>query len=233
MSAADILKRVQQDGRTALTEAESKELFTSIGIAVPDHAVVHSPDEAVVEAERIGYPIVAKVSSPAVQHKTEWAGGAGVQIGVANESAVREAASNILEAAAAEDIDAGVLIEEMVDTGDGTELIVGGIRDRAFGPAVLVGLGGVFTEIFEDTSHRLAPLSEAEALDAITDLRAIELLRGYRSSPPADLNALASTVQAVGDLVHEHESIAEVDVNPVLAQESGVKALDALVTLSE
>lgn len=233
MSASEIIERVRNDGRSALTEAEAKGLFADIGITVPDHGVATSADEAVAVAERIGYPVVAKVSSPEVQHKTEWAGGRGVQVGLSDEKAVRAAAEDILSAADEQGVDADVLVEAQLDIEEGTELIVGGVRDRAFGPAVLVGLGGVFTEVFEDTSHRLAPLSTAEARSAIEELQSIELLKGYRGRPPADIEALAATITAVGDLIVEQDAVAEVDVNPILARESGVVALDALITLTE
>ena len=232
MTASEIIGSVQDDGRTALTEAEAKAVFADVGIPVPDHGVASAADEAVAEADRIGYPVVVKVSSPQVQHKTEWAGGLGVQVGLADEDAVRDAAEGILAAADDEGIDADVLVEEALDVEAGTEMIVGGVRDQAFGPAVLVGLGGIFTEVFEDTAHRLAPLSAAEARSAIEELQSVVLLQGYRGSEPADVDALAETVAAVGNLVAEHEAVAEVDVNPILARESGVVALDALVTLT-
>lgn len=232
MAASETIEGVLADGRTALTEAEAKAVFADVGIPVPEHGVASSADEAVSEAERIGYPVVVKVSSPQVQHKTEWAGGLGVQVGLADGEAVRAAAEDVLAAADDEGVDADVLVEEALDVEAGTEMIVGGVRDRAFGPAVLVGLGGIFTEVFEDTSHRLAPLSAAEARSAIEELQSVVLLEGFRGRPPADVDALAETVAAVGDLVVEHEAVAEVDVNPLLARESGVVALDALVTLS-
>lgn len=233
MSASEIIEGVLSDGRSALTEAEAKGVFADVGIEVPDHGVATSAEEAVAEAERIGYPVVAKVSSPAVQHKTEWAGGRGVQVGLSDEGAVRAAADDILSAADEQGVDADVLVEAALDVEAGTEMIVGGVRDRAFGPAVLVGLGGIFTEVFEDTSHRLAPLSTADARSAIEELQSVVLLQGYRGRPPADVDALAATIVAVGNLVVEHEAIAEVDVNPLLATEDGVVALDALVTLAD
>lgn len=233
MSANEIIEQVQNEGRSALTEEEAKGVFADIGITVPQYDVVTSADEAVAVADRIGYPVVAKVSSPDVQHKTEWAGGRGVQIGLADEDDVRSAAEDILSAASDQGIDAGVLVEDQLDIEAGTELIVGGVRDRAFGPAVLVGLGGIFTEVFEDTSHRLAPLSSTEARSAIEELQSVVLLEGYRGRSPADIDAIAETVSAVGDLIAEHEAIAEIDVNPLLAAEDGVIALDALITLVE
>jgi succinyl-CoA synthetase beta subunit len=221
------------EGRTTLTKGESKTLLASADIETPSHEVVENANGAVNAAESIGYPVVVKIASPAVQHKSEWADGAGVVLGLDSAEAVRSAAERILAAAATEEIEARVLVERAADIEQGTEVIVGGLRDASFGPTVLVGLGGVFTEVFEDTSHRLAPVDTDEARTAIEDLQAATLLRGYRERPAADLDALADTVCAVGDLVVEHDEIADVDVNPVLAGPDGALALDGLVTLTE
>ncbi|MFB6090558.1 MAG: acetate--CoA ligase family protein [Halobellus sp.] len=220
------------DGRTALTEAEGKDLLSLAGVDTPEFAVRSDADGAVAAAEAIGYPVVAKVSSPAVTHKSDWAGGVGVAVGLDSEEAVRAATTAILDAAADRGIEADVLVEAALDTDRGTEVIVGGLRDPSFGPVVLTGLGGVFTEVFEDVSHRIAPIDRAEARSAIEELRAAELLRGYRGREPADVDALAEAVAAVGDLVTEHP-IAELDVNPLLAGTDGVMALDALVVLED
>ncbi|WP_144901031.1 acetate--CoA ligase family protein [Halobellus captivus] len=218
------------DGRDTLTEAEGKALLASVGIDTPSFEVCESVDDAVDAAETVGYPVVVKVSSPAVTHKSDWADGIGVAVGLDSEPEVREAAERIFEAADERDIDADVLVEQAMDLDRGTEVIVGGIRDPSFGPVVLTGLGGVFTEIFEDTSHRIAPIDRAEARSAIEELQSAPLLSGYRGSEPADIDALAEVISAVGDLVTEHP-IAELDVNPVLASIDGVIALDALVVL--
>ncbi|MFA1610975.1 acetate--CoA ligase family protein [Halobellus rubicundus] len=220
------------DGRTTLTEAEGKELLASAGIDTPEFAVCADADAAVDAAGDIGYPVVVKVASPAVTHKSDWADGVGVAVGLDSGDAVREAATRIFEAADERGIETDVLVEAALDTDRGTEVIVGGLRDPSFGPVVLTGLGGVFTEVFEDTSHRIAPIDRAEARSAIEELRAVELLRGYRGSEPADVDALAEAVAAVGDLVTDHP-IAELDVNPVLAGTDGVMALDALVVLED
>jgi acyl-CoA synthetase (NDP forming) len=222
----------REDGRRTLTEAEGKRLLTSVGIETTRFTVCPDADAAVEAADEIGYPVVVKVSSPAVTHKSEWAGGVGVAVGLDDAAAVRSAATEIFDAAAERDIDADVLVEEAMDLDRGTEVIVGGVRDPSFGPVVLTGLGGVFTEIFEDTSHRIAPIDRAEARSAIEELQAVELLEGYRGSDPADVDALAAAVAAVGDLVVE-QPIAELDVNPLLAATDGVIALDALVVLEE
>jgi succinyl-CoA synthetase beta subunit len=220
------------DGRTTLTEAEGKRLLADAGVETPPFEVCVDADAAVAAAARIDGPVVVKVSSPAVTHKSEWAGGAGVAVGLATDEAVREAADRVFAAAADVGIDADVLVEAAMDTDAGTEVIVGGLRDPSFGPVVLTGLGGVFTEVFEDTSHRVAPITHAQAHAALEELQAAELLAGYRGADPADLDALAAVVATVGDLVAEYP-IAELDVNPVLASADGAVALDALVVLTD
>ncbi len=229
----DPIAAAQADGRTTLTEAEAKSLLADAGIETPAFSVAGGSDAAVEAAADIGFPVVVKVSSPSVTHKSEWADGAGVAVGLDSADAVREAAEAIFAAAEARDIDADVLVEEARDVDAGTEVIVGGLRDPSFGPVVLTGLGGIFTEVYEDTSHRIAPIDAAEAREAIEELTAIELLEGYRGRDPADVDALAEVVAAVGDLVDEHEAISEVDVNPVLTTSGGAVALDALVVLED
>jgi len=227
----DPVAAAQAESRATLTEAEAKSLLADAGIETPEFAVAADADAAVDAARDIGLPVVVKVSSPAVTHKSEWADGAGVAVGLDSADAVRDAAGAIFAAADARDIEADVLVEEARDVDAGTEVIVGGLRDPSFGPVVLTGLGGIFTEVYEDTSHRIAPIDAAEARAAIEELTAAELLAGYRGSEPADVDALADVVAAVGDLVTEHEAISEVDVNPVLATADGAVALDALVVL--
>lgn len=230
---SDPIDRARSKGRTTLTEAESKELLESVGIETPAHSVAESVEVAVEAAEAIGFPVVVKVASPTVTHKSEWGGGAGVAVGLEDADEVREAAEAVFTAADEAGIDADVFVEAAADLDAGTEVIVGGLRDPSFGPTVLVGLGGVFTEVYEDVAHRLAPLDSAEAREALSELTAMKLLSGFRDHPAADVDALADTVAAVGDLLAEHDEIAEIDVNPVLATGAGATALDALVVLEE
>lgn len=240
--AEDPVEAARAAGRSRLSEAEAKALLADAGVDVPEGRVVESAAAAVEAAEAIGYPVVAKVAAPAVVHKSTWAGGAGVALGLASADAVESAAARILDAATDDgggdreaatdgDAEASVLVEEVVDADDGTEVIVGGLRDPSFGPVVLAGLGGVYAEVFEDTSHRLAPIDRAAARAAVGELRVSRLLEGYRGRPPADLDALADVLRAVGDLVVDRPAIAEVDVNPVLASPGGAVALDATVAL--
>lgn len=229
---SEAIEAARADGRNVLTEAEGKRLLANAGIETPAFDVCETPDAAVAAAEDIGFPVVVKVSSPAVAHKSEWAAGAGVAVGLDSTDAVAAAADRIFAAADERGIEADVLVEAAQDVDAGTEVIVGGLRDPSFGPVVLTGLGGVFTEIFEDTSHRIAPIDAAEAREAIAELEAAPLLEGYRGSDPADVGALADVVKTVGDLVTEYE-IAELDVNPVLATGAGAVALDAYVVLED
>lgn len=231
MTATDPIAVAREEGRTTLTEPEAKRLLADAGVDVPAHRVVTDPEAAVEAAEELGSPVVAKVCSPAVVHKSEWGDGVGVAVGLDSPDAVRAAASTILETAAEQDVDADVLVEAAAPLDRGTEVIVGGLRDASFGPTVLVGLGGVFTEVYEDVTHRLAPIDATEAREAIDELTAAELLAGYRGAEAADRAALADCVVAVGDLLADRDEVVELDVNPVLATPEGATALDAFVRL--
>lgn len=221
------------EGRTTMTEPESKRLLAEYGIGVPDFEVVDSADGAARAADRIGTPVVVKVASSDVVHKSEWADGFGVQTDIETPERAATAAQSILEAAGERDIDAAVLVEASVDLSQGTEIIIGGSRNSSFGPTVLVGHGGVFTELYEDTAHRLAPLSPSAARDAIDELQVATLLDGYRNRPPADTDALVDAFVTLGDLMQDNSEIAEVDVNPMYASPEGALALDGHIVLEE
>lgn len=229
----DPIEQARADGRVTLTEPEAKTLLAEAGVDVPDSRVVDGPDAAIQAANDVGYPVVCKVCSPAVTHKSEWGDGAGVAVGLDSPAAVETAAERIATAADETGLggEARILVEEARDTDAGTEVILGGTRDPSFGPVVLAGLGGVFTEVFEDTSHRIAPIDDEEARSAIAALRSAGLLSGYRGRPPADVDALATALATLGDILCAREEIAEIDANPVLATEEGAIALDALVVL--
>lgn len=232
MTDPDPVATARAEGRTTLTEAEGKRLLAAAGVETPAFEVCSSADAAVAAAEAVGFPVVVKVASPAVTHKSEWAGGAGVALDLRSPGAVAAAVERVFEAAEERGLAVDALVEPAVETSEGTEVIVGGLRDPSFGPVVLAGLGGVFTELFADTSHRVAPVSRAEARGAIEELQAAPLLSGYRGAEPADVEALAAVVETVGDLVDD-QPVAELDVNPVLATPDGAVALDALVVLEE
>lgn len=229
----DAIEAAHDESQTALTEFEAKRLLVERGISTPEGESVRSPDDAVEAADRIGYPVVAKVAAPSIQHKSEWAGGLGVNVALEDAAAVRAAATDIFDAAAEREIDAAVLVEEAVDLDAGLEVIVGGTRDPSFGPTVLVGLGGIAVEVLQDTSHRIAPISTAEALEMTRELEASPLFDGYRGDPTVDRTAVAEAIVTVGELLADREEIREIEINPLLARSEGATALDALVTLED
>ena len=171
-------------------------------------------------AGRIGYPVVLKTASAAVLHKTD---AGGVILDVRDEAGVREAHA----ALAGRFPGAPVLVQQAV--APGVELLVGGRRDPVFGPVVLFGLGGVFTELVREVALRLAPLAEADALELVGQGRAAAVLRGFRGGPAVDARAVAAAVTAAGDLLAEHPEVVELDINPVIGRGEQVVAVDALV----
>ncbi|MEY7849122.1 acetate--CoA ligase family protein [Natrarchaeobius sp. A-rgal3] len=233
MTDTDPIEAALADGQTTLIEGDAKRLLADCGLSSPDGELVHSAEAAVDAAERVGYPVVTKVSAPTVQHKSEWGDGAGVAVGLEDADAVREAADRIFATADERDVDAAVYVEAGADLDAGLEVIVGGTRDPSFGPTVLVGLGGVAVEVLQDTSHRIAPISTAEAIEMTHDLEASPLFDGYRGPSAVDRGAVADAIVTVGDLLVERESITEVEVNPLLVRAEDAVALDALVTLED
>lgn len=225
------LARARAENRATLTEEEAKTVLEAIGIDTPDRRVVTSPEAAVDAAAALGYPVVVKVSAPTVTHKSDWRDGAGVAIDIESETDVLEAATAIFDGLAAAGLKGSVLVESAVDTTVGVELILGGTRDPSFGPNVLLGIGGLAAEAMDDVAHRLAPLDLQEADGMVDDLRAGSLLQGFRGRPAVDRTAVAEAVVAVGDLLVENDEIAEVDINPLLADGDGVTVLDAVILL--
>jgi acyl-CoA synthetase (NDP forming) len=220
----------QGEART-LNEHDAKALLHAAGIAMPASGVARSADEAVQLAERIGYPVVAKVLSAAITHKTE---AGGVMLGIADDDALREAWRRIHGNVAQHRPDAkidGLLIEAMAPAG-GVETLVGVTRDPVLGPVLTFGLGGVHVELFRDVARRVLPLSRREAEAMVREIRAFPLLDGLRGRPKADVPALIDLLLKVSDFVAAHAAqIDEMDLNPVwvgpLGQ--GAQALDAVI----
>ena len=207
-------------GTGALPYETARALLEHYGIAFPKDGRAESGADAVAVAGRIGYPVVLKTASAAVLHKTD---AGGVILDVRDEAGVREAYA----ALAGRFPGAPVLVQQAV--APGVELLVGGRRDPVFGPVVLFGLGGVFTELVREVALRLAPLAEADALDLVGQGRAAAVLRGFRGGPAVDARAVAAAVTAAGDLLAEHPEVVELDINPVIGRGEQVVAVDALV----
>jgi acetyl coenzyme A synthetase (ADP forming)-like protein len=224
-----VLDEVRAAGRDALTAPEGKRVCDAYGIPTPGEGLATTPDEAAKLAEEIGKPVVAKIVSPDILHKTE---AGGVIVGVKGPDEARAAFERILSNAKAYKADAditGVQVQEMV--GGGQEVIVGATTDGTFGKVVAFGLGGVLVEVLKDVTFRLAPLDEAEARSMVTGIKAAEVLQGARGAEPVDLDALADVISRVSRLVTDFPEISEFDLNPVFASASGAVAADVRILL--
>ncbi|MCK9233123.1 MAG: acetate--CoA ligase family protein, partial [Syntrophales bacterium] len=220
-----LIQQVITDGRTTLTEAESKTVLKAYRAPVIEEWVVKTPAEAVRQAEQTGYPIVLKGLGAKLTHKTERG---LVKLNLGSAAAVHQAAFEI-EKGAGPDLE-GYLVQPQV-TGR-REFVAGLFRDAQFGPVVMFGLGGIFTEALDDVVFRLAPFDEGMALQMITELHAKKLLEAFRGEQPADPDALARTLAGLSRLAVDHPEVREVDINPLLVGPNGrVTAVDALIVL--
>ncbi|MFB6073996.1 MAG: acetate--CoA ligase alpha subunit [Haloarculaceae archaeon] len=211
---------------------EAMDLLDAYGIPTPAGEIVTTPDEARRVAEEIGDEVVMKIVSPDILHKSDIG---GVEVGVAPED-VRDTFEDLIVRARNYQRDAtvlGVQVQEMVDLEAGTETIVGSNRDPQFGPLVLFGLGGIFVEVFEDSTLRVAPLDEREARSMLDDIEAAPLLRGARGRDPVDEDAIVETIQRLSQLVTDFPAIVELDVNPLVATPDGVTAVDLRLTIDQ
>lgn len=229
MGARDLLLRVKGNGRKFLLEHEAKSFIASYGIPVTRIELAKNEDEAVDYARKIGFPVVLKIVSPQVIHKSDVG---GVKVNLKNEEEVRKAYREIVENVRSRVPDAkieGILVQEFAP--QGVELIIGLIRDPQFGPTVMFGLGGVFVELFRDVSFRVAPLSEQDAESMIREVKAYKLLTGFRGAEPVDLQAIKDALIKVGNIGVENDEIAEMDLNPIIAYPKGIKVVDARIIL--
>ena len=218
--------RAIQEGRN-LVEPEAYELLEAYDVSVPRHQVVTSAEQAEVAAAEVGYPVVAKIVSPDILHKTEVG---GVLLNLNDAAAVRAAYRQIVERARqARAALRGVLISHMAPPG--TEVIAGLTQDAQFGPVVMFGLGGIFVEVYRDVSFRLIPLTEPDAAAMIREIKASPVLQGVRGRRPADLQALADLLLKVSRIAEENPEIAEMDLNPIIVYEKGLSVVDARVLL--
>jgi acetyltransferase len=230
----DALQRLSQGPARALTEHESKQLLAHWDIPGAREQRTATLEEAAAAARLIGYPVVVKVESPDIPHKTE----AGVlRVGIRTEAELRQAYDEILRNArryAPRAQVLGVLVQEMVS--GGTEVIVGLSHDPLFGPVLLFGLGGIFVEVYEDVALRACPISRSDAREMIQEVKGTRLLQGFRGQPPADVEALTQILLRISHVGMQCErEIQELDLNPlvVLPRGQGVKAVDALVVLAQ
>ncbi len=213
---------------TVFSERQAKEVLAAYGVSVPREVVATSADEAVRAAAAMGGPVVMKVASADIVHKSDL-GLVRVGVPAAEVAAVYEELTARAAAVPAAAVD-GVLVAEQVPAG--VEMVLGVVRDAVFGPAVMVGLGGVLLEVLHDVAFRVPPFPEAEARAMLDELRGRAVLDGVRSAPAADVDALVAAIMAVQRLVLDHaDTIAELDVNPLIvgARGTGADAVDAFL----
>ena len=224
-----IIDGVKAAGRTSLTAPEGKAVCDAYGIAVPKEGVAASATEAAKLATKIGYPVVLKIVSPQILHKTE---AGGVLVGVKSAAEVKAGFAKIMANAKKYDRKAqllGVQVQQMV--GGGQEVIIGAVTDPSFGKLVAFGLGGVLVEVMKDVTFRLAPASRDDALSMLDGIAAAEVLKGVRGSEPVNRAALAGMIRGVSQLVSDFPEIVEMDLNPVFASKAGAIAADVRIVL--
>ncbi len=228
-AAREILERVEDrpDNRLGV---EAMGLLEAYGIPMPDSEIVDSPEDAREVAERIEGDVVMKIVSPDILHKSDIG---GVKVGVSDDE-VEDAFEDLITRARNYQPDAnllGVQVQEMSDLDAGTETIVGMNRDPQFGPLMMFGLGGIFVEVLEDTTFRVAPVSETEAREMTEEIKTAPLLRGARGRDPADIDGIVETIQRLSQLVADFPAIMEFDINPLVATPDGVDAVDIRLTV--
>ena len=229
--ADDLIGRARAEDRTTLTELESKQLLTSLGIATTTMEAAASAEEAVAKSRAIGFPVVLKVDSPDITHKSD---AGGVKVGLASEEEVEAAYEAIMtscRAAYPEAVIEGVTVQNMAPPG--LEVIIGMATDPQFGPVLMFGLGGIFVEVLKDVSFKIAPLTKGDAAKAVREIRAARLLEGYRGSDPVDTAALEDILLRVSEFVTSTPAVKEMDLNPVFAYADGATVVDARIILGD
>jgi len=215
----EIFAQVRAEGRVTIGDAEAREIMQAYGIPIPQSKLARTPEEAVEIAEEIGYPVVMKVASPDILHKTDIG---GVKLNIASATDVRDAFDLLVYRATRFMPDAeiwGCLVQEMVK--EAKEVIVGMNCDPQFGPLVMFGLGGIYVEALRDVSFRIAPFSRQEAEEMIREIRSYELLKGVRGERPADIAAIVDCLLRVSQLATDFPEIVELDINPLMVKEAG------------
>ena len=223
----DIVQTALKKGQKSLSEYDSKRLLSSYGIPVVKEKLAQSRAAAVKTAKEIGLPVVLKGCSPEIAHKTEKK---LIEVDLRTLKEVERAYDAIVERVGQTPLD-GVLVQEMVK--GSRELVVGMIRDAQFGPCVMFGLGGIFTEVLKDVSFRIAPLEKRDALEMAGEIKSAKILGAFRGMPPVDMDLLVSMLINMGKLGLDLDAVKEVDVNPLIISGSRPVAVDALVVLEE
>ncbi len=227
----DVLSGVKKQGRVILTEIEAKQVIIAAGIKVIETHLATSQKEAATITEKIGFPIVLKIASADIIHKTD---AGGVKVGLNNAAEVKKAYMEIMDSVNRKYPKAiidGVSVQAMARPG--IEIIMGMSKDAQFGPVIMFGLGGIFVEVLKDVSFRLIPIEKRDAEAMIKEIKGYAMLKGYRGQEPANLPALIDVLLKVSKLVEKAPEIKELDLNPVFAYKDSALAVDARIVLED
>jgi len=229
MIVDDVLAKAREEKRTVLTEIEAKQILTEAGIHCTETRLAADKAEAVALSEELGYPVVLKISSVDITHKSD---AGGVKVNLKDKTEVERAFDEIMASCKGAYPDAnieGVAVQGMAQIG--TEVIIGMTKDPSFGPVLMFGLGGIFVELLKDVAFRIVPLEKNDALEMINEIKGKKLLEGYRGEDPADIPFLADVLLKLSNLVDKTEGIAEIDMNPIFAYKQGAIVVDARIIL--
>ncbi|MBU4510110.1 acetate--CoA ligase family protein [bacterium] len=224
----NLIERAKAEKRSLL-ETEAKELLREYGIPVPDFKLIKSEDEITGLAKEINFPIVMKIVSPDIIHKSD---AGGVKIGIKDEKEAKLAYQEIISKAKKHNKEAqifGVITYSMIPKA--TEIIIGMMKDPHFGPVIMFGLGGIFVEVLKDISFRILPIEEIDAREMIAEIKGYEILKGVRGEGPKDIKAIKNLLLKISQLALENPEISEIDLNPIFVFEKGLQVIDARMIL--
>ena len=231
MTTADVVEAARRDGRTVLTEVESKVFIKGAGIPVVESRLATSQQEAVALARELGFPVVLKIVSPEIIHKSDIG---GVKVGLNNEAEASRAYDEVMAAAKSANPTApvhGVSVQRMAPPG--VEVIIGMTRDQQFGPVLMFGLGGVMVEVLKDVAFRIVPLTRRDARQMVREIKGYPILEGYRGQEAVDVARLEQALLDLSAFLEGHDEVKELDLNPIFAYKDSILAVDARVILEE
>jgi acyl-CoA synthetase (NDP forming) len=231
MTERQVIDRARKEGRSILTEIEAKELLKQAGISVVDTRLATTKEEALSISQQLGFPVVMKIASPDVTHKSD---AGGVKLDLKTAKQVGKAYDDILKAIKKQYPEAkiqGVSVQKMARPG--VEVIIGMSKDAQFGPVIMFGLGGILVEILKDVSFRIVPITRRDAREMIREIKGYPVLEGYRGQEAVDVANLEELILKVSSFVEQHPEVEELDLNPIFAYSDGAVAVDARVILGE
>lgn len=229
MIASQVINRIKREKRTQLTEVEAKEVLKEFGIPVVETKLARSKKEAISVSKGMGFPVVLKIASSDIIHKSD---AGGVRLGLKNSSQVGKAYSEILSSVKQKHPQAkieGISVQKMARSG--VEVIIGMTKDPQFGPVLMFGLGGILVEVLKDVSFRIVPVAKKDAREMIREIKGYPVLEGYRGQDPVDISFLEELIVKVSEFVERNPDIKELDLNPIFGYKDGALVVDARIIL--